>query len=125
MNMSLRKRQRRKKYAIIVTPVLLFLACLYGLTDGSVQISLPEMWRVMTADGENIHERILMDVRLPRVLIAIFVGGCLAASGALLQGVMKNPLADPGIIGVSAGGGLAAVITMLALPTEFWVIIGM
>ncbi|MBD8004173.1 FecCD family ABC transporter permease [Bacillus norwichensis] len=116
MNTSIHKRQRRKKYALMATPVLLLLACLYGLTDGSVQISLLEMWQAITGNGESIHEKILLDVRLPRVLIGIFVGGCLAASGALLQGVMKNPLADPGIIGVSAGGGLAAVITMIVLP---------
>lgn len=116
MNMSIHKRQRRKKYALIATPILLFIAIIYGLTDGSVQISLVEIWDVISGNGQSIHERILIDVRLPRVLIGLFVGGCLAASGALLQGVMKNPLADPGIIGVSAGGGLAAVITMIVLP---------
>ncbi|WP_340085271.1 iron ABC transporter permease [Siminovitchia sp. FSL H7-0308] len=114
--MSLHNRQHRQKYAWIVTPVLFLVACFYGLTDGSVQISLLEIWHVISGSGESIHEKILMDVRLPRVLIGLFVGGCLAGSGALLQGVMKNPLADPGIIGISAGGGLAAVITMIVLP---------
>jgi len=57
-----------------------------------------------------------MNLRLPRVLIGMLVGACLAASGALLQGVMKNPLADPGIIGVSTGGGLAATIAMIVFP---------
>lgn len=114
--MPLHSRQKRRKYSFVITPALLFAACIYGLTDGSVQISLLEIGHVFSGDGEQIHEKILMDVRLPRVLIGIFIGACLAASGALLQGVMKNPLADPGIIGVSAGGGLAAVITMIIFP---------
>jgi iron complex transport system permease protein len=55
-------------------------------------------------------------LRLPRVLIAILVGACLATSGALLQGVTRNPLADPHILGLTAGGGLAAVFALRIWP---------
>ena len=59
---------------------------------------------------------ILFNIRLPRILLGAMVGGCFAVAGAILQGVMRNPLASPGIIGVSAGGGLAGIIVMLVLP---------
>lgn len=112
----MKKRSLRRKYISIVTPILLISVMFYGLTYGPVSISLSEIWRVFFQSGESVHQTIIIDVRLPRVVIGALVGGCLAASGALLQGVMKNPLADPGIIGVSSGAGLAAIITMVLLP---------
>lgn len=114
--MTIKKRNLRRKYISIITPILFIVVIFYSLTYGSVSISLAEIWHVFFQDGESIHKKIIIDVRLPRVIIGILVGGCLAASGALLQGVMKNPLADPGIIGVSSGAGLAAIITMVLLP---------
>jgi len=114
--MGIQQRNKNRKWVIIGSPILLLLALYYGLTFGSVSISLSEIWTVLTSEGEPVHETIIQDLRLPRIIIAALVGACLAVSGALLQGVMKNPLADPGIIGVSAGGGLAAIITMVVLP---------
>ncbi|MBO1004052.1 FecCD family ABC transporter permease [Pseudogracilibacillus auburnensis] len=114
--MTIQKRNLRRKYISIITPILFIVVTFYSLTYGPVSISLAEIWHVFFQDGESIHQKIIIDVRLPRVIIGILVGGCLAASGALLQGVMKNPLADPGIIGVSSGAGLAAIITMVLLP---------
>lgn len=114
--MSINKRNKRRKLLIILTPILLLLAINHGLTFGPINISIHEILQVLLHKGNSVHETIIKEVRLPRVLIGIFVGCCLAASGAILQGVMKNPLADPGIIGVSSGAGLAAVITMVLLP---------
>lgn len=114
--MNKQQRNTRRTLACILAPILLLLACLYGLTYGSVPISPGEVWSILLGSRPEISGLIIMDLRLPRVLIGLLVGACLAVSGALLQGVMSNPLADPGIIGVSAGGGLAAVITMIVLP---------
>lgn len=114
--MNKQTRTKRRKWLIAAAPVILLLVAFYGLTYGSVNISLRDIWIVFTGNGESVNEAIIMNLRLPRVLIGLLVGACLAASGALLQGIMKNPLADPGIIGVSSGGGLAAVITMVLLP---------
>ncbi|TDF91734.1 FecCD family ABC transporter permease [Paenibacillus piri] len=114
--MNIRQRQSRRKLIIAIVPVLLLIVTLYGLSSGSVAISLRQLWDVAANAGQPIHEKIIINLRLPRVLIGLLVGACLAASGALLQGVMKNPLADPGIIGVSAGGGLAAIISMIVFP---------
>ncbi|WP_127604810.1 iron ABC transporter permease [Paenibacillus validus] len=110
------RRNMRRKGLVILAPLLLLLATFYGLSYGSVPISLQEIWAVFTTDSQPLHEKIIYNLRFPRVLIGLLVGACLAASGALLQGVMKNPLADPGVIGVSAGGGLAAIISMIVFP---------
>ncbi len=114
--MGIQQRNKNRKWVMIGSPIILLLVLYYGLTFGSVSISLIEIWTVLTSEGEPVHETIIQDLRLPRIIIGALVGACLAVSGALLQGVMKNPLADPGIIGVSAGGGLAAIITMVVLP---------
>ncbi|QDY84138.1 iron ABC transporter permease [Paenibacillus polymyxa] len=116
MVMNKLQRTRRRAIAWITLPILLLAVSVYGLAYGSVSIPLQEINQILLHNDESTYRTILMDLRLPRVLVGLLVGACLAASGALLQGVMKNPLADPGIIGVSAGGGLAAVITMVMLP---------
>jgi iron complex transport system permease protein len=109
-------RTRRRRIALAVAPLLLLLSVFYGLSYGSVSISLKEIWLILTTDIQSAQHTIIMNLRLPRVLVGLLTGACLAAAGAILQGVMRNPLADPGIIGVSAGGGLAAVIMMVLLP---------
>ncbi|MCK0471992.1 iron ABC transporter permease [Halalkalibacter sp. APA_J-10(15)] len=114
--MNIKERQKRRTIAISLAPLLLLLSLFFGLTYGSVTISLQEILMVFFSDEGSLNHTIIFDLRLPRVLIALLVGACLAVSGALLQGVMKNPLADPGIIGVTAGGGLMASLTMLILP---------
>ncbi|KQO09593.1 FecCD family ABC transporter permease [Paenibacillus sp. Leaf72] len=114
--MNKTQRSRRRKWSILIAPIILLLVTYFGLVYGSVPITLKEIGQVLTSDADPRYETIIMNLRMPRVIIGLLVGACLAASGALLQGVMRNPLADPGIIGVSAGGGLAAVITMVVLP---------
>ncbi|WP_020618810.1 FecCD family ABC transporter permease [Paenibacillus daejeonensis] len=108
------QRTRRRRWLLAGCPLLLVLSMLYGLMYGSVSVPLQEIWPALT--GHSNYSTIVFDLRLPRILIGLLVGASLAAAGAILQGVMRNPLADPGIIGVSAGGGLAAVITMVVLP---------
>ncbi|WP_117168928.1 FecCD family ABC transporter permease [Paraliobacillus sediminis] len=114
--MSLIGRKVKKKYIFLVTFCLLIFTVYLGLTFGAVPISLQDIWQVLISTADDRYESIIIDLRLPRIIIGLLVGACLATSGALLQGVMKNPLADPGIIGVSAGGGLMAIITMLIFP---------
>ncbi|WP_042170738.1 FecCD family ABC transporter permease [Paenibacillus gorillae] len=114
--MNLATRTTRRRWLSAVMLPLIVLISVYGISYGSVPIPIHDIWIVLTGDGDSTYRTIIMDLRLPRVLIGLLTGACLAASGALLQGVMRNPLADPGIIGVSSGAGLAAVITMVLLP---------
>lgn len=114
--MNIQERNKKRKYLVFLSPLLLLIVVYYALISGSVVITLTDIWRVITGEDAGVYKTIVHDLRLPRIIIGMLVGACLATSGALLQGVMKNPLADPGIIGVSAGGGLAAIITMVILP---------
>lgn len=80
-----------------------------SLAYGPVRLSLAELGAALTGAGVEPARTILLEIRAPRVLLALVVGGSLALSGAALQGVLRNPLADPGLIGVSAGATVGAV----------------
>lgn len=110
------KQTKRKYILLILAPAVLLMLIAYGLSYGSVPVPLSSVWQALTSESTAQYETIIVNLRLPRVLIAMLVGACLAAAGSLLQGVMKNPLADPGIIGVTSGGGIAAIAGMLIFP---------
>jgi iron complex transport system permease protein len=82
---------------------------------GTVDISLAELLPALL-DREHPHHSILSDVRVPRLLAAALVGAALALSGALMQTAVRNPLADPGLLGVTAGAGLGALLGILLAP---------
>lgn len=105
--------------------VFAVLACLGGLVSvakGSVEIPLAEIAAALSGGGAGLHEQILMNIRLPRTLVAALVGINLAVSGAILQAIMKNPLADPHIIGISSGAGLMGILVLLVLPEMSWLV---
>jgi iron complex transport system permease protein len=89
-------------------------ATVFGLMRGAVPISADELvGTVLGSERASAwHRTLIFDVRLPRVVAGLIVGAGLAVSGATLQGLFRNPLADPGVIGVSSGASLGAVIAM-------------
>ena len=89
---------------------------------GSVEIPPAEIYHTLIGNEQSIHGQILNNVRLPRMIVAALVGINLSLSGAILQAVMKNPLADPHIIGISSGAGLAGIAVMLLFPESSWAI---
>jgi len=90
-----------------------------SLTTGAYPLALGDIVEVVIAPGESDHvvRLVLVDVRLPRFLLGFLVGAVLAVSGAILQGLFRNPLADPGLIGVSAGASLAAIAVIVLAGT--------
>lgn len=100
----------------LVFVVLAVTGGIVSIMLGSVEIPVQEIWSALTGGGAGTHGQILMNIRLPRTLVAALVGINLALSGAILQAVMKNPLADPHIIGISSGAGLMGILVMLLLP---------
>lgn len=93
-----------------------------SIVAGSVKIPAGEIWSALSGEGGGTHEQILWNIRLPRTIVAALVGINLSLSGAILQAIMKNPLADPHIIGISSGAGLSGIFVMLLLPEQGWLI---
>lgn len=106
-----------KKYLTIGLSLVLLLILLILLTTvGSVNLSFTEIINALINNDNKMVTTIVYKMRLPRNILAVLVGANLAVSGVLLQSVMKNPLADPGITGVSSGASVAAIFILLLLP---------
>ena len=106
-----------KKYLIIVIGAIALLLILAILsTVGTVNLELKEIISALINNDNKMVTTIVYKMRLPRNILAAIVGANLAVAGVLLQSVMKNPLADPGITGVSTGASVAAIIILLLLP---------
>src|SRR5512140_171232 len=101
--------------------LVLLLTLLLSLAIGSVFISPAELWRVLKGEGSVSATQILWAIRLPRTVLIALTGAALSGSGAAYQGLFRNPLADPYLIGVASGAGLGAVIAMsIKWPYSFW-----
>lgn len=101
--------------------LFLLLALLLSLAIGSVFISPQEIWKVLTGHGTETFTSILWKIRLPRTILIALTGAALGGSGATYQGLFRNPLADPFLIGVASGAGLGAVIAMsIHWPYSYW-----
>jgi iron complex transport system permease protein len=87
-----------------------------SLIKGAVNISLNDIMQALISPASDAAGQVIWNIRLPRTLVGALVGMNLALSGAILQSVMKNPLADPHIIGISSGAGLAGVIILILYP---------
>ena len=104
------------KQFVIITALIFtsIFACLVGFSNGSFKI---EFSKIVFYNLTLLEKEVLLNIRAPRVALAVFVGAALGVAGATLQGLFRNPLADPGLIGVSAGGALGAVLSIVLLQT--------
>ncbi|MBW4477221.1 MAG: iron ABC transporter permease [Tolypothrix brevis GSE-NOS-MK-07-07A] len=121
----------RSSDRLILATLLLTIALIIivgiSLSLGAVSMTTVEIWQALTKTGDTLNQTIIWDLRLPRILAAMLVGAALGMSGSLLQGMLRNGLADPFLLGISAGAGLFA-ITMLSfgvflswIPLAAWV----
>ena len=105
---------------------LLIIISLFSLGKGSVYISIEDIWLAIFRRGEEINQTIIWDLRLPRLISSLLVGSALGMSGALLQGMLKNGLASPYLLGISAGSGLVIVgfitfgLAQIFIPIAAW-----
>lgn len=107
----------RSRSIIVIAFLLTALAALIAIGLGSVSISVPDILKtIFGTPVKASHVTIVWDIRLPRVLLALVIGANIAISGALLQAVMGNPLADPGLTGVTSGAAACVLVIMLAMP---------
>ena len=116
-------KQQRRKYQLWLLALTLALlgAVLLSLQLGAVSVGVEVLWRPVSA----LEQQVFWQLRLPRTLLAVLVGASLALSGAVLQVLLHNPLAEPGLIGISSGASLAAVLTMslsasLGFALPYW-----
>ncbi|WP_111498121.1 FecCD family ABC transporter permease [Marinobacter bohaiensis] len=95
--------------------LVLLVAAVLALSSGAYPISLDDLTRLAVGamPGDQTAHLVLWDIRLPRLLLGLLTGAVLAVSGALLQGLFRNPLADPGLIGVSSGAAFGAVAVIV------------
>ncbi|MFL1407363.1 FecCD family ABC transporter permease [Marinobacter sp. M1N3S26] len=90
------------------------LAMVLSVGTGSVSLSPGEVMSAVMGDGEPLHHTLVLELRLPRTLAAFATGGLLAVAGALMQVLLRNPLADPYVLGLSGGASVGALLAMLA-----------
>jgi iron complex transport system permease protein len=116
--------QHRERVLICALAICLVLLILVSLTVGSYDITVPQIagivWRQLSGAGNSGDQAatVLLIVRLPRIVLAALVGAALALSGAAYQGMFRNPMVSPDILGVSSGAGVgAAAALLLGLPT--------
>jgi iron complex transport system permease protein len=95
-----------------VASLILIISLIYSITLGARDIPLSTILESFTTFDNSFDHLVVQTVRLPRSLMAVAVGAALAVSGALLQGLTRNPLAETGILGIEAGGALAVVMTL-------------
>ncbi len=118
-----------KSYSAILAflAILLVVSCVMSVCVGAVKISATELWSILSHRlGWNSQsgftpqqEAVLLTIRLPRVVLGALVGAALAIAGATLQGLFRNPLAEPGLVGISSGASLFAVV-MIVLEQRFF-----
>ncbi len=107
------KKLKRTGMIISITAILLLIAFIISVATGFASLSPLRLVNTLLGQGTPKEELILFTFRLPRILVTILAGVGLAISGAILQSITRNPLADPGILGINAGAGLAVVFFVM------------
>ncbi len=105
-----------KVIVLVVLAAAAVFAFILGNVVGTMEISVSDIVNTITGDHTGTNNKVIWNIRLPRMILAALVGINLALSGSMLQGVMKNPLADPSIIGISSGAGLFGILILVVFP---------
>lgn len=120
--LSVMKHHKNNLWILLSLFILCIVFFMLSIMMGAVDITFTEALEAFLKGENTPHLRILLHIRLPRTLVAMLVGSALALAGAILQGVMQNPLATPNIIGVSSGAGLSALTIMILFPSFFYLV---
>jgi iron complex transport system permease protein len=99
---------------VVAAALLIFtiVTLWFGFSVGSVKLSSTEVWQALFGQGTDVHRQIVQELRAPRVFAAFACGGLLAIAGTLLQVLLRNPLADPYILGISGGAAVGALTAL-------------
>lgn len=118
-----KKEEKFHKAIVLLVFILIFIASIFiSIGNGAVKITPREIVKAIFLEENTVNYQIIWNVRLPRTIVGGLVGICLSLSGAILQGIMRNPLASPNIIGVSSGGGLMALTILIIFPQYYYLV---
>lgn len=105
-----------KAMVLVILAAAVIAAFILGNVIGTMDISVSDIIDTIAGDHTGTNNKVIWNIRLPRMILAALVGINLALAGSILQGVMKNPLADPSIIGISSGAGLFGIMILVVFP---------
>lgn len=109
---------------VLLALILLAVTVTISLYIGAANTSMQDVYQAIVGQGGGKHYSVLREIRFPRIIAAIVVGSALAVAGAIMQGVTRNPLADPGLLGLTAGANAALALTMAFIPnTSYYMLI--
>lgn len=112
------RRQNTKKISVIlILCLLIVIAFVVSMNTGYIRLSPADVLRTIFGAGTAKQGLILFSYRLPRIVITLLIGAGLAVSGCIMQGISRNALADPGILGINAGAGLTVMLYISFYPT--------
>ncbi len=117
----MKKKRIKSALAFIFTAFILLIVFFWSVNTGSLKVSGTQLFRGLFIEYDEMVAAVY-NLRFPRIIISMLVGAALAVSGVLFQAVLKNPLTDPGIIGISGGAGFAAVLITAFFPGLFYFI---
>ncbi|WP_068985635.1 MULTISPECIES: FecCD family ABC transporter permease [Lysinibacillus] len=103
--------------------ILLAVTVTISLCVGAANTSIQDVYEAVVGQSGGKHYTILREIRFPRIIAAIFVGSALAVAGAIMQGVTRNPLADPGLLGLTAGANAVLALTMAFIPNASYMML--
>ncbi len=113
---DVRARVGRRRGLVVLSVVAAVIAvAAVSLSIGDYAITPGDLWRTLWGGGDRVQSYVVFQVRAPRLAMALLVGAALGAAGAILQSLLRNPLASPDLLGISGGSGVAAVFAILIL----------
>ncbi|WP_188069876.1 FecCD family ABC transporter permease [Brevibacillus brevis] len=111
-------RKRNRAFAVMtILAILIFIAFIISMNTGYIRLSPSDLLMTLIGSGTDKQSLILFEFRLPRIVISLLIGAGLAVSGCIIQGISRNALAEPGILGINAGAGLMVMLFISFYPS--------
>ncbi|GEC91347.1 iron complex transport system permease protein [Brevibacillus brevis] len=111
-------RKRNRAFAVMtILAILIFIAFIISMNTGYIRLSPSDLLMTLIGSGTDKQNLILFEFRLPRIVISLLIGAGLAVSGCIIQGISRNALAEPGILGINAGAGLMVMLFISFYPS--------
>ncbi len=111
-------RKRNRAFAVMtILAILIFIAFIISMNTGYIRLSPSDLLLTLIGSGTDKQSLILFEFRLPRIVISLLIGAGLAVSGCIIQGISRNALAEPGILGINAGAGLMVMLFISFYPS--------